>query len=147
MIKFGLLLVSVVVVGLHAKNLLQDELLEKDIVLPSVANKVRSSCLKSDNLDAIVNDIPEAEKAKKKNYVCAFVAFQNSDLKETPIYGLDNVDERFENFIKCVRDVQRFNSEDDLASYVVNKFCDMTEEEKESRLGRLVIDGGFGRGK
>ena len=147
MIKFWLLLVSMAVVGLHAKKLLKDELLEKNIVLPSVANKVRSSCLKSDNLDAIVNEIPEAEKAKKNDYVCAFVAFQNSDLKETPVYGLDNVDERFENFIKCVRDVQHFNSEDDHANYAVNKFCDMTEEEKEDNIGGLVIDGSFGLGK
>merc|ERR1719318_684804 len=72
--------------------------------------------------------------SKGKFYLCAFVNYQHridSADKVSDPYTQDNVDDRFDYFKECVDQVNELNSnKKDTATYGINFFCDLNEEEK-----------------
>ena len=146
-----LLLVAVVVVGLQAdrlKGISKKEFRDENVELPPRIQRAGRYCLNHTNLDKYVNRIKNASVAKPSAFVCAFIAFQRSEVKVTDKYNKTNVKMRFKNFVKCVREIHELNNGNSSAIYGVTLFCDMTEEEKDSRTNGLILDGelvgGFG---
>lgn len=93
------------------------------IVLPSKFSSASNRCLDSNKMSAFLCRIKDRQNARDAAFLCAFIAFQSSDLKKSAPYNRKNVNSRFQIFTEKVRDVGYINS-----------FSDMTEEEETSYL-------------
>lgn len=122
------------------------QLSQMGIIMPLGAESVSSACLKS----SVYTDNEELAKipvgSEDEAYYCAFAAFQANNDKQTNLYASeDEAADRFAIFKNNVDSVNAHNA-DKTKSWTmgINFFADMTDAEKQMRMG--LKRPGFGIG-